>query len=222
MSGIDPLHQIHLFEPLSDEQRSRMRDSMREVHLRPGEVLFTQGDPARYFYLICVGAVKLFLLSREGEEKVIDVVPAGQMFAEAVMFMEHRRYPVSAGALAESRLLAFDNEVFLSLLGESPDLTLRLLGTMSRRLHQMVREIDELTLHNANYRFITYLLQQERTGPNRVDLNVPKQVIASRLSIKPETLSRILSRLRDRGLIRVDGETITFTDEAGLRALLES
>ncbi|AHE98621.1 Crp/Fnr family transcriptional regulator [Thioalkalivibrio paradoxus] len=222
MSAEDPLQQVHLFEPLDDAQLARMRESMREFHLAPGDTLFTQGDPARYFFLICVGSVKLFLLSREGEEKVIDVLHAGAMFAEAVMFMEHRNYPVNAGALTETRLLAFDNEVFLGLLRESPDLTLQLLGTMSRRLHQMVREIDELSLHNANYRFITYLLQQERTGANRVDLNAPKQVIASRLSMKPETLSRTLSKLRDQGLIRVKGDSITFLDEPGIRRLLES
>jgi len=50
---------------------------------------------------------------------------------------------------------------------------------------------------------------------------VPKRLVASRLSIKPETLSRILARLRERGLVQIDGEHITLLDEPGLRAELE-
>ena len=51
--------------------------------------------------------------------------------------------------------------------------------------------------------------------------SVPKRLVASRLSIKPETLSRILARLRERGLVQIDGEHITLLDEPGLRAELE-
>jgi len=217
----DPLHQVHLFEPLNAEQLARMRESTREIRLQAGQSLFSQGEPARHFFMVLEGSLKLFLLSREGEEKVIELVSPDQFFAEAVMFMEHGRYPVNASALTESRLLAFDNRTFLELLQESRELTLRVLAAMSRRLHALVREIDELTLHNATYRFVTYLLQQERTAGTRVDLPLPKQIIASRLSIKPETLSRILARLREQGLVEVAGESITLINEPALRTLLE-
>jgi CRP/FNR family transcriptional regulator, dissimilatory nitrate respiration regulator len=216
-----PLHRVHLFEPLNAEQLARVRDSTHEIRLQAGQPLFSQGDPARHFFMVLEGSLKLFLLSREGEEKVIELVSPDQFFAEAVMFMEHGRYPVNASALTESRLLAFDNHTFLELLQESRELTLRVLAAMSRRLHALVREIDELTLHNATYRFVTYLLQQERTAGTRVDLPLPKQIIASRLSIKPETLSRILARLREQGLVEVAGESITLIDEPALRTLLE-
>lgn len=217
----DLLHKLHFFEPLNAEQLARVRESTREIRLQAGEFLFSQGDPARHFFMVLEGSLKLFLLSREGEEKVIELVSPDQFFAEAVMFMEHGRYPVNASALTESRLLAFDNHTLLQLLHESRELTLRVLAAMSRRLHALVREIDELTLHNATYRFVTYLLQQERTAGTRVDLPLPKQIIASRLSIKPETLSRILARLREQGLVEVAGDSITLIDEAALSTLLE-
>jgi len=151
---------------------------------------------------------------------VIEVITPGNSFAEAVMFMEPAGYPVNASAVSDTRLLAFENRVFLDLLEESPALTRKLLATLSRRLHALLQEIDELSLHNATYRLVTYLLQQDRTG-GHIDLSVPKQLVASRLSIKPETLSRILARLRERGLVQIDGEHITLLDEPGLRAELE-
>lgn len=215
------LSRMHLFEPLSGEQLERISQSAEEIRLTSGEALFSQGEPAHRFFLVIQGMIKLFLLSKEGDEKVIEVIPPGKSFAEAVMFMEPAGYPLNASAVGDTRLLAFGNRAFLDLLEESPALTRKLLATMSRRLHGLLREIDELTLHNATYRFVTYLLEQDRRDQSRIDLSMPKQLVASRLSIKPETLSRILARLRERGLIQIDGERITLLDEPGLRAELK-
>jgi CRP-like cAMP-binding protein len=215
------LRRMHLFEPLNEEQRERISQESHEIHLGPGQALFSQGEPAHQFFLVIEGMIKLFLLSREGDEKVIEVIPPGKSFAEAVMFMEPAKYPVNASAVGDTRLLAFENRIFLDLLEGSPALTRKLLATMSRRLHALLQEIDELTLHNATYRLVTYLLQQDRRGEGLIDLSVPKQLVASRLSIKPETLSRILARLRERGLVQIDGERIKLLDEPGLRAELE-
>ena len=165
---------MHLFEPLRGEQLEQTGQAAHEVHLGSGEALFSQGEPADRFFLVTEGMIKLFLLSREGDEKVIEVITPGNSFAEAVMFMEPAGYPVNASAVGATRLLAFDNRVFLDLLEESPALTHKLLATMSRRLHALLREIDELTLHNATYRFVIYLLQQDRRGVSRIDLSVPK------------------------------------------------
>lgn len=213
-----------IFAALDEGQFERIVSGMTRRALVRGERLFSQGDEAAHFWLVKTGAIKLFLVSREGTEKVIEVTREGELFAEAVMFMEGRRYPVNAEALADSELFAFDSRIFLDLLHESPGLALRLLGALSRRMHGLVREIDELTLHNATWRLVAWLLQESgRKGSGGdITLTVPKQVVASRLSIKPETLSRILARLRDDGLVRVDGEHITLLDPERLRALLVS
>ena len=80
--------------------------------------------------------------------------------------------------------------------------------------------VRETIVAEERDRLVTFLLQQERTEEGLVDLFIPKQIIASRLSIKPETLSRILARLREKGLVDVTGDRVTLIDEAALRALL--
>ncbi|MFP4682950.1 MAG: Crp/Fnr family transcriptional regulator [Ectothiorhodospira sp.] len=219
---LEELQRLHLFEPLDPDQLVRVRDSLRVRHCRAGESLFAQGDPASHFFFVKSGAVKLYLLSREGDEKVVEVIQTGQLFAEAVLFMDEARYPVNATPLIGTELVIFDNSCFLGLLEESPGLALKLLGALSRRIHDLLNHIDELTLHNATHRLVAYLLAHGGGQPGRVHLNAPKQVIASRLSMKPETLSRILARLRDRGLLSVEGDTLHLLDEAGLRAMLMS
>ena len=82
-----------------------------------------------------------------------------------------------------------------------------MMGVLSRRLHWMVHEVDRLTLHNATYRLVNYLVNQaENASPGAIDLQLsaPKNVIASRLSIKPETFSRTLRNLAQKGLIKLD------------------
>ncbi|MBE9561336.1 MAG: winged helix-turn-helix domain-containing protein [Proteobacteria bacterium] len=81
---------------------------------------------------------------------------------------------------------------------------------MSQRLHMWINEIDQLTLQSATYRLINYLLYQVPDGNNsyKIEFLIPKHVIASRLSIQPETFSRILNSLNKAELIRVDARTI--------------
>jgi CRP-like cAMP-binding protein len=133
------------------------------------------------------------------------------------------RYPVSAEAVSESRLYAIEQKVFLNLLRESHEASFGLLASLSRRLHMLVNQIESLTLQNATYRLVAYLLEQiprdVKTSPE-VQLTTPKGVIASRLAIQPETLSRILAKLRSRELIEVHGNHITVRNVQALRDLV--
>ncbi len=158
------LRRTYLFSALDDEQLRTVVASMQELNVDEGRKLFEHGQPADKFFLLCEGQVKLYRLSEEGDEKVIEIVRPGQTFAEAVMFMSGRVYPVNADALVKSRLLAFPNAVFKDLLRNSVDACFRLMADMSQRLHQRLNEIDSLTLHNATYRLVTYLLGELPEG----------------------------------------------------------
>jgi CRP-like cAMP-binding protein len=140
------------------------------------------------------------------------------------MFLKTSFYPVSAKAIVSSGLWRIDMAVFLGMLQESNELCLRLLGSMSRRLHGAIQDIDQLTLKNAGMRVIQLLLHSAPdSGVNRYSLEweTPKQILASRLSVRPETFSRILQRLSRQGLIMVQGKTIEILDAEALRRELE-
>jgi len=222
-ANIDPaeLEAVYLFRALDDAQRAAMAKVTERMTLAPGRRLFNQGDEVRRFFLVESGCVKLYRLSADGDEKVIDLVAPGHTFAEAAMFMDRRTgYPVNAEAVELTRLLGFDAATFLSLLEESTASCLALLGVMARRLRFQVNEIDRLALQNATARFISYMLDpadSEIRDGKRIELPVPKNVLASRLSIQPETFSRILSRLSGAGLIRVEKQAIILLDVKGLR-----
>lgn len=189
--------------------------------LDQGEHLFEAGSRADEFYLLASGQIKLYRLSPAGQEKVIEIIRPGQTFAEALMFLDIPTYPVNAQALTPATLYAIKNRVFLDILRGSVETCFHVMADISMRLKHHLNEIDALTLQNATLRVVNYLGQLIPTGDSaaaEITLPAAKNIIASRLSITPETLSRILNVLSSKGLIAVEGLHIRVHDVDGLRA----
>jgi CRP-like cAMP-binding protein len=220
---LNEFRRIALFEALDELQLEKILTASQEISLLAKSALFEKGDPANYFYLLHSGQIKLYMLSAEGDEKVMEIIYPQHTFAEAVMFMPNQFYPVSAEAITDSKLYCFDMKLFRELLDNSKETCFRLLASMGKHLHARVNEINNLTLHNATYRLVVYLLGQlpdEATPLSAIHLTTPKSIIAARLSIKPETFSRILLTMSKQGLIAVHGNDISLLDVNGLRQLL--
>ena len=220
------LRQAYLFAGVPDDQLHGLLKNAHEIRLSAGEMLFTQGQRAERFFFVRKGMLKLFRVSPEGDEKIIEITQPGQTFAEAVMFMgTDSRYPVNAEALHDSRLLAFPQEAFRTLLESSKETCFGMLASMSRRLHMLVNQIESLTLQNATYRLASYLLEQIPHGVQEspeIVLTTPKSAIAARLAIQPETLSRILKKLSGNGLIEVHGNHIVVCRVESLRSMVQA
>lgn len=210
-----------LLRPLTDAQLARVAARAVTLRLAEREPLFEQGDSADRFYLVLKGQIKLARISPDGNEKVIEIVTPGSTFAEALMFLNRPRYPVGASAIGPAEVISIDAKDFVAMLRESVDTCFLLLGDMSRRLRGLIVQIDEITLHSATCRVAGYLLRRcEAEGPDLV-LDVPKLVLASRLTVQPETFSRILRVLSDRGVVRIDGREVHVLDSEALRITAE-
>ncbi len=213
---ISPLHKafiknIHLFNELADNQLGQVYDHARICNLSKEQPLFAQGENVEKFYMVYSGLVKLFRVSADGQEKVIEIVTPGQTFGEALMFLDHAEYPVSATALNEAEVIAFDSRQFVKMLDGSSETCLLLLGAMSQRIRGLVQEIDNLSVQNGRHRLSSYLL--DLAGDRSCfKLPVPKAVLASRLSIQPETFSRIIKQLKTASAINIDGSNVEIVD----------
>jgi len=209
------LRHHHLFAGLDDGQLAQLLQTAHLQQLDDGQLLFASGQVAEHFFFVNEGTVRLYLSTPDGVEKVLHLVSPGETFAEAVTFMDVQRYPVNASALGSTTVIAFANNTFRAILRESIDTCFRLMADMSTWLKRQLNDINALTLQNASLRFTNYLLQQVPPGEQcnvSIDLTAPKHVIASRLSIQPESLSRILRNLQNAGLVQVDGSTIRIPD----------
>jgi len=207
-----------LFNTLSPEEIERITHNVRDFRLKKGEVLFNKGDECKGLHVLLVGLVKLFFISPHGHEKVVEIIRPGQMFGEALMFLE-RLYVVSAQALADSWVLYLPKSTIFEELERSPVLGRKMLASLSMRLHQLISDIEDYSLHSGKKRVIGYLLREvpnESLSPENyvrdIHFSISKNVIASYLSMTQEHFSRILHELMELGLIVVQGREIHIPD----------
>lgn len=209
------LGQVPIFSELSDEEIDHVARYTRERKLDKGELLFQRGDPPHGFYFVVSGQIKLAVSSAQGNEKVVEIIGPMQTFGEAVMLMD-RPYPVFSEALVATRLLHIGQSVVSELIDQDPTFARKLLAGMAIRLHGMVQDVETYSLRSSTQRVIGYLLQQVDQAADDDDIHIElptsKQVIASRLNLTPETLSRIFHDLSEAGLINVQGKRITLLD----------
>jgi CRP-like cAMP-binding protein len=213
-----------LFSHLDEHQLARLQRTAHEVKLQDGQLFFQAGDPASHFFLVLEGQIKLSKLSLQGQEKVIEIIPTGETFAEAMMFIEQPTYPVNATSIGKSRLLSFESAPYMEILRNSTETCFRLMADMSMRLKHLINEIEILSLQNASYRLANYLWrrwQAVNPADDTIELKTPKGVIASRLSITPETFSRTLHSFTEQGIVRVDGNRVRVLDQDALRAMAD-
>ena len=215
------LSRMPLFSALSPEDLAHMAGATRERRLQKGDRLFQRGDQPKGFFLVVWGQVKLAFTSAQGNEKVVEILGPLQSFGEAVMFLD-QPYPVLGEALADTLVLHIGAAAVFGQTEQDPRFARKLLAGMSIRLHSMVRDVESYALRSSTQRVIGYLLQLAESvpcipeGERAVELPTSKQVIASRLSLTPETLSRIFHELYDAGLISVQGKHIIIHDAARL------
>ena len=201
----------YLFSGLEQEDFDSLAKRMTRVVLDKGEALFHRGDRASHFYFVESGYVELNLLAATGQKKVLEVIGPGRTFAEAVAFMRETVYPVSCEAVADAQLCQVPNAAYIELICNNPEACMRLLSDVCRHLHARVREIERLTVQNAHSRLVSYLLDHVTHVDDdeaTIRLELPRHVIASRLSITPETLSRLLRNLVDDGILSIEDRII--------------
>lgn len=212
------LTNIPLFALLDQAAKDHLRQSVRVSNVKKNTIIFERGDAATGFYYVQAGTVKLAVISADGHEKVIEIIQAGMTFGEAVMFI-NAPFPVFAQTLKPCRLLFIRRESVLHVMRQNPEFSLQMMAGLSRRMHSLVQELEAHCLQNASQRVIGYLLQaiegQDEIYPVYM-LPAAKNIIASRLNLTPETLSRVLRRLQDLEIIRVQGKRIDILDLARL------
>lgn len=214
-----------LFRQLPTAQLDELLQQSRLISLDEGAFLFQQGEQADAFFLLLEGELKLATTSPSGQEKILHIVHPYQTFAEALIFLKAPTYPANVMALAPSKVVSFPSANYKHLLSGSVDACFSVLGSYSTRIRSLIDEIEVLTLHNATFRVVHYLLRETPSHQHNavsVKLSTPKKAIASRLAITPETLSRILAKLKRDQIISVSDKQIELLNIDWMRKFVAS
>jgi CRP/FNR family transcriptional regulator, dissimilatory nitrate respiration regulator len=219
------LRSATIFSHFTDPQLQTLARRTRLAHLGTGEILFERGEKARALYLLVQGQLKLYRTSPDGNEVIIDLLEAGMTFGETRVFLEDPHWHVSCAALGEAEVAAVDLATFLAVLRDSIDTALVLLRRISERAERQVDDIERLALQGGACRVASYLLGQLPPGRSEYRLTVTRGVLATRLALRAETLSRVLKQLSADGIVSVSSGNIVripnrqklqrFVEEAG-------
>jgi CRP-like cAMP-binding protein len=205
------------FRAMSPEDALTLIGNQTPRLYKKGTTLFRQGEPASAFFVVLSGWVKVYRITRDGLEVVLDVFKTGDIFAEAAMFLGGR-YPASAETVSRARLLRIEAAVFRTRVHERPELALSMLATACRQLKSFIEQIEQMKVRSAPQRiaaFIAALAPNSKSGPAEIDLPFEKNLLANKLGMKPESFSRALAKLRAQG-VTVEKETVKIADLARL------
>lgn len=201
-----------LLQLLDEPQRQHLLETSINIELDTGECLFSRGQQADHVFLVNRGKVTLYRLKANGEEKIFKVFLAGGLIAEMAVFMNPRRYPMSAVTNQPTSLTALYYQDIYSILRENPDLSLRVMQFMSNRICQLMNNLDIVTQVNASQRLVmrfAELYRNQRRHDGKLTLPCTKRVLAMQLGVTPETLSRLLNKMKKDGLIGEHGNCIS-------------
>lgn len=190
---------------------ARVRDIER------GTTIFLQGERAAAIYVVIEGWVKLYRIAPNGAEAVVGVFTRGHSFGEAVAFTQDN-YPVSVECATDCRLVRIETEAILRMVREHPEMSLSLIAATFAHLHRLVAQIEQLKAQTGAQRVAEFLLELAPCGEGRCEVTLPydKVLIAGRLGMKPESLSRAFAKLREQG-VQIRQNVAVIDDVADLR-----
>ncbi len=211
------LRKMSLFKGLDDEAFGRLLCHAKVQKVARNEVIFVEGEPAAQLFLVLSGWIKLWRQSEDGHESVIGVFAEGESFAEAAIF-DQKGYPVSAVAADDSRLLAISAASVLREFRKNPDYAINVVADLSRHMRLLVRQIEQLSISSSTERLARFLVKLCPKDAEEAVVRFPveKSLIAGRLGMQPETLSRGLAKLRKIG-VNTKGSMVTIDDVEALR-----
>lgn len=185
----------------SDDLAEKLLAGARAAAYSRGETIFLQGEPARAIFIVAEGWVKLYRIAPNGAEAVVGVFTKGRSFGEAVAFRSDV-YPVAAEAVTDCTLIRLETDAFLRVLRSEPELMLAVLAATFAHLHGLVAQVEALKAQTGAQRVAEFLLElcPCEDGACTVTLPYEKVLIAGRLGMKPESLSRAFGRLKEAGV----------------------
>ena len=213
---------VLFFKGLSEKELDDIHQIVSERDYQRNQIVFSDGEEGTGFFLVVTGKVKVFKMSPEGKEQILHILGPGEPVGQVAVFAGVS-FPANAQAITKSRLLFFPRKAFVDLIQARPSLALNMLAILSNRLREFTVQIENISLKEVPARLASYLLylSEEQQGATNLQLNISKAQLASIIGTIPETLSRILSRMSGKNLIRVNGREIQLVDRENLAALAE-
>lgn len=201
---------MNIFVGSNEQQLYDMFDKITSfIQKERKQIFFFEEQEGENVYFLTSGMVKLYKTNEEGKEAIIHFVRPGELFAEILLYLRNR-YPVTAVATENSTALVINSKKLFDIIKQKPEISMKLIGTLAQRIKYFVNMVENLTLADAQKRFLNYLRNlSAKKNSSTFTLPASKADVALLLGVAPETFSRLLKKMSDEGILKVDGKDIT-------------
>ncbi|MDJ0761791.1 MAG: Crp/Fnr family transcriptional regulator [Myxococcota bacterium] len=183
-----------------------------------GEMIFVEDEEATEVYMVVAGRVRLIKRVRLVERDIV-VLKAGDICGETAL-IRGSRHPCSAVSLGDCKVLAFEAKRFEELLRDQPDVAVKLLGQLIRRLQSAEERIENMMLRDSLSKIVNTLIKLAQSTPpekDRILLNISPIELASRIGLDVDSVKHGILQLRENHFLRIVDEKIEIFDLEALR-----
>jgi CRP/FNR family cyclic AMP-dependent transcriptional regulator len=221
MSDLDIIKKIPIFSGLGPEELTEVQNIYLTGKYEKGNILFFEGEPGEAVYFVKSGKIKVYKSDAEGREYILHIFGPGNIFAETVL-LEGGPYPASSEAVEDSVVGMIKNRDLEDLLKKNIGIALKIMKILSHRLRESQDRIKNLVFRDTYDRTACALhrmsLDHGRRTPRGIEVELPitRAELASIVGTSRETVTRMLSDMRRKGIIDMDRQKITVLNEREL------
>jgi len=216
------LKEIPLFSNLEEEEFEQLSSICIEKHFEKGQAIFYEEDMGTSFYLIMSGQVKIVMLSSDGREHILGVLKEKDFFGE-ISLLDGQTRSASALALSDVKTITITRDDFTKLLRNNPDITLKIIFVLCKRLRQADRHVESLAFLSAPGRVARTIFElieehgSKENGKFVISHKMTRQEFANIAGTSRETLTRVLMDFQDEKIITISKNQIVLEDEKLLK-----
>lgn len=212
------INSVIYFEGVTQSELSYITEHSLLKTYTASQIIFLENEPAEGLWIVEKGRVKIFKLSREGNEQILHLLGPGKTFND-IGALDGGKNPANATALSsEVKVWLIPSDVITYVLTHNPQVSLNVIRLMAKRVRSLVGQIEDLTLYSVVVRLSRFLLKQ-MDDPSLSGPGVTRTAIAAHLNTTPQTISVALREIEASGAIQFDRHQITIIDEDKLQII---
>lgn len=214
---------VPFFNHLSLDEMKKIASMSRHVNYKKGEIIFREGEPLQYLYIVHQGRVKNYQLFESGKEQLLRILESGEFMGELALFTE-KTLDSFAEAMENTEICAIHRDDMQNLMKQYPSIALKILEQFSNRLEETEKLVGNLSSKDVESRTASYLVELvDKNDSLTIELPMSKKDLASYLGTTSETISRRLSSFQTNGWIEQKGQrNIRILDRSALEKLTGS
>ncbi|HAR45932.1 MAG: hypothetical protein A2X56_12200 [Nitrospirae bacterium GWC2_57_13] len=218
------LKKIELFKDLSEDELAELESHLATASHKKKEMIFAEGEPPEWFFIVAGGKVKITKTSQDGKEIILEVISPNDIFG-GVAVLRNFPYPASAVAMEDTEVLKISRKNLLRLVDRFPNLMYCIAMQLGDRMKSSYDSLKNIALERVEARIAALLLKLaskvgiEAKDGLMIDMRLTKQDVADMVGTTVETSIRTFSRFKKEGLVSDADGRIVILDREGLAAL---